>query len=424
VRRSRLVGIILVAALVAAIGAAVAYYVVSRKTADVHNGLSAPFSFTTDSGLPSSSTTTSGTSPKGPDYGPPWPFYGYSLSRTRDASALRSIRPPYRVAWSQPGGGLLEYPASYAEGVVYEAADSGYISARSIFTGKLIWHHKLKVALASPALGKGLLYVPSYDGRLYALSMKTGMPVWSHYLGGMLEGSPAVWRGRVFEGTLSGTMRAFNARNGRQLWSTSASGAVKQGPAVVSGRVYFGDYGGTMWCLSAISGHVIWRTHTAGLASGFSSGTFYSTPAVAYGRVYIGNTDDKVYSFVASTGQIAWTSTLPDWAYGSPAVSNGRVFATSFDGTFAALSARTGTMLWHHTLPTHTLGSPVVVGPYVYVADLGPAGNTRGQLFAFNPGTGHQVWSFHDGKYSTVSAGAGRLIVAGFSHLYVLVPHH
>ncbi|MGN6378674.1 MAG: outer membrane protein assembly factor BamB family protein [Gaiellales bacterium] len=417
-RRSRVIGIVIVVAMLAAIGAAAAYYVVGHRTGDVHKGLDEPFTLTSDS----TTTPTTTTGHSGPNYGPPWPFYGRTLSRTRDASDLTSIHPPYRVAWKQSGGGLLEYPATYAEGVVFEAADSGLVTARNIFNGKLIWHHKLKTVLASPAIGPKMIYLPSYDGRLYALSRKTGRTVWSHYMGGMIEGSPALWHGRVFEGTLSGTMRAFNAFTGRQLWSIPASGAVKQGPAVVGGRLFFGDYGGTMWCVQATNGHVIWRTHTAGLASGFRSGSFFSTPAVAYGRVYIGNTDGKVYSFVASTGVVAWTVTLPDWAYGSPAVSAGRVFATAYDGTFVALNARTGAVLWRDVLPYRTLASPVLVGRYVYVADKGPSGSARGQLFAYNPGNGKRVWYFPDGKYSTVSAGAGRLIVAGFGTLYALQP--
>jgi outer membrane protein assembly factor BamB len=206
------------------------------------------------------------------------------------------------------------------------------------------------------------------------------------------------------------------------LWSIPASGAVKQGPAIVGGRLYFGDYGGTMWCVHALNGHVIWKTHTAGLSSGFRSGSFFSTPAIAYGRVYIGNTDGKVYSFVASNGQVAWTITLPNWAYGSPAVSDGRVFATSYDGTVIALNARTGTTMWRHVLPYGTLASPVVVGPYVYVADRGKGASYKGQLFAYVPSTGKRVWSFPDGKYSSVVAGAGRLIVAGFFELYALKP--
>jgi outer membrane protein assembly factor BamB len=177
-----------------------------------------------------------------------------------------------------------------------------------------------------------------------------------------------------------------------------------------------------MYCLRAADGHVIWHTSTHGLSSGFRSGAFYSTPAVAYGRVYVGNTDYKIYSFVAATGQIAWTYTMPWWAYGSPAVSDGRVFATSADGTFAALNARSGGLLWKHKLPFHSLASPVVVGPDVYVADRGPSGGAKGHVYAFNPGNGHRVWTFHDGKYSSVIAAHGMLIVAGFGHLYALRP--
>ncbi len=143
---------------------------------------------------------------------------------------------------------------------------------------------------------------------------------------------------------------------------------------------------------------------------------------MAYGRVYIGNTDDKLYSFVAATGQVAWTYTMPNWAYGSPAVSNGRVFATSFDGTFGAFNARTGAVLWLHKLPYRGLSSPTVVGPYVYVTDLGPSPGSAGRLFAYDTSTGRLAWQFGDGKYATPIAAAGRLVVLGATHVYVLRP--
>ena len=143
---------------------------------------------------------------------------------------------------------------------------------------------------------------------------------------------------------------------------------------------------------------------------------------LAYGRIYIGNTDDKVYSFEAATGQVAWSYTMPNWAYGSPAVSGGTVFATSFDGTVAALSAHTGSVVWQHRLPYGSLSSPTVVGPDVYVSDLGPSPSSRGHVYAFNTSTGRLVWRFNDGKYASVIVAAGRLVVAGATHIYVLRP--
>ena len=56
-----------------------------------------------------------------------------------------------------------------------------------------------------------------------------------------------------------------------------------------------------------------------------------------------------------------------------------------------------------------------MIGDYVYV---GAHGNgPRGNLWAFNPGTGKQVWHFPDGLYSTVvAAGHNHLVVAGRTH--------
>jgi len=409
----------------AGLGAA-ANRLMHQKTGDVHRGLTVPF--VTGSGPDATTTaerpTKTSTKPRKqekPSLGPAWPFYGGSLDRTRSAEGGPALQPPFRIVWSSTAGGSLEYPPTYADGVVYEAADSGYVTAFDLLSGKKLWDRKFtKFVLGSPALGKRLLYFPSYDGRLHALDRRSGKSVWSTYIGGMLEGSPAVWQGRVYEGALSGSMRAFDASSGRLLWRFNTAGAVKHGPAIVGGRLYFGDYAGYVYCLNAKTGALVWRQHTSGLASGYRSGSFYATPAVAYGRVYISNTDGKVYSLVASNGELAWTHTFSDWAYGSPAVSKGRVFATAWDGSVAALSARTGSVLWSHRLPYRTLASPVAIGNLVYIADRGPAANRKGELFAFDVRTGRRVWRFGDGKYSSVITGGGRLIIAGFGHLYVL----
>ena len=400
------------------VGAAVTYRIATQRTGDVHSGAQSPFTSTSDP-VPTASSSTTHT---GPDYGPPWPFYGRTLDRNRDASDLSQIHPPYRQVWSKPGRGLLEYPPSYANGILYEIADSGSLQAFDVYTGRLLWARKYSMTLSTPAVVGNAIYFPTGNGELWALNARTGHTIWSVAMGEQSEGSPAVWAGRVIIGTLNGQMRAYGRFSGHLLWRFQAAGAVKHGPAVTDGRAYFGDYAGNMYCLNAADGRLVWETHTAGLSSGYRSGTFYATPAVSYGRVYIGNTDDKVYSFVASTGKIAWTYTMPNWAYGSPAVSDGRVFETSFDGTFVALDARTGAVIWSHHLPYRSLASPTVIGPYVYVADLGASGSSGGHVYAYTPSGGRLVWSFPDGKYSSVIAAAGRLVVAGFSHLYVLAP--
>ena len=417
-RRRTWAVIALCAALLLALAAA-GWILAHRRTGDVHNGAKLPF---TSEPEPTISTPTTGGG-KGQTnlerYGPAWPVYGRTMTRRRDASDLTQVRPPYSVVWRRTTG-FLEYPPSYRDGILYLTTDAGVVSARRLSTGNPIWQFRLHTTItAAPAVVGNRMYFGARDGVIYALGTRTGHVVWRTRVNAQMESSPAYAGTRLFMTDIAGHVRALDRRTGRILWTFKTAGPVKHGPALSGGKLYFGDYAGVMYCLNAADGHLVWRHSTNGLASGFSSGNFYATPAVAYGRVYIGNTDGKVYAFQAATGQVAWTYTMPNWAYGSPAVWAGHVYESSYDGTFVALSARTGALQWSHHLPYRSLGSPTVIGPDVYIADLGLRGE-RGHLYAYNAGTGQQVWRMNDGKYSTVIAAHNWLIVAGFSQLYAL----
>ncbi len=409
----------LAATVLVAGGAGAAWWVVHQRTGDIHRGGELPFTLTTTS----TNTSTSGKDGKhATDAGPAWPVYGRTVARTRDASDITDVAPPFRGEWKD-GTGFLEYPPSYRDGILYLASNNGFVSARTVNTGKVLWSFRVPVGVTGePAVARNRVFVGGRDRVVYALGARTGHVVWRRKMGDEIESSPAYGHGKLYMSDIGGHVRALDVDTGRVEWTFTASGPVKHGPALAEGRLFFGDYSGVMYCLDAVTGKLVWRHATHGLASGFSSGNFYSTPAVAYGRVYIGNTDDKVYAFEASDGQIAWTYTMPYWAYGSPGVWNGRVYATSYDGTFAALSARTGQLLWRHKLPYKTTASPTIIGRLVYVGDLGAGPGEHGHVTAFDAVSGRRRWFFNDGKYSTVIAAGGRLIVAGVSHLYALLP--
>ncbi len=396
-------------------GAAAAYMVVTRPAADVHNGASSPFTSTPEP--PASQPPASGNA-KGPDYGPPWPMYGLNPSHNRDASEQTGVHPPYLTVWRRTSHGILEYPPSYADGVLYAASDAGVVFARTL-KGDVLWQRRFPRVLNEPAVYKGRVYFGSYNGAIYALDAKTGHTVWKTGIGSGMESPPTVAFGKLYMGALDGRVRALDAATGRVLWSFHASGAVKSSITLQHGRLYFGDYAGVMYCIG-VNGHLRWKTGTNGLSSGFRSGTFYSTPNVRYGRVYVGNTDGKLYSFVASTGRIAWSHTMDGWVYGSPAVWNGLVFESSYNGLMQALDARTGDVRWSAHLPYKTTSSPTVIGSYVYVAAHG-SGRYTGNTWAFDPRTGRKVWHFPDGWYSTVvTAGPNRLVVAAPRYMYLL----
>jgi outer membrane protein assembly factor BamB len=395
-------------------GAAAAYVVVKRPAGDIHNGASSPFTSTPEP--PASSQPTTGA--QGPDYGNPWPMYGLNPSHNRDASDQTGVHPPYMTIWRRSAHGILEYPPSYAGGVLYAASDAGIVFAQTL-KGKLLWLRSFDRVLNQPAVYKGLVYFGSYDHLIYALDAKTGHTVWKTGIGTGMESPPTVAFGKVYMGALDGKVRALDAATGRVLWTFRASGAVKSSISLYHGHLYFGDYSGAMYCIG-INGHLRWKTGTNGLSSGFRSGTFYSTPNVRYGRVYIGNTDGKLYSFVASTGRIAWSHSMDGWVYGSPAVWNGLVFESSYNGLFQALDARTGNVRWSVHLSHKTTSSPTVIGQYVYVSAHGN-GKYTGNTWAFDPRTGRKVWHFPDGWYSTVvTAGPNRLVIAAPRYMYLL----
>src|SRR5262245_29319063 len=106
-RRWLILGVVVVLALLA--GAGLAWHLAHQRTADIHNGDSAFFSdpTTTQDEVTAPATTDKQQPFEGE---PPWPMYGYDVARTRDASAYRQIKPPFRTVWKRKEFGILEYP--------------------------------------------------------------------------------------------------------------------------------------------------------------------------------------------------------------------------------------------------------------------------------------------------------------------------
>jgi len=235
-----MLGVVVLLALVA--GLAVAWHLAKQPAADIHNGASAFFSD------PPTTTQTETTAPaathkKKPFQGePPWPMYGYNVARTRDASAFRQIKPPFHTVWKRKTFGILEYPPSFADGILYLATDSGWTQAIDARTGEPVWTRRLGAGLANEAaLSKTMMYVGSHDGHVYALSRKTGKIIWKTKVGSEVECSQLYYRGRVYSGSHSGQVRAMDAKTGHILWTFQASGEVKSGLSTADGWLYFGS---------------------------------------------------------------------------------------------------------------------------------------------------------------------------------------
>jgi outer membrane protein assembly factor BamB len=356
------------------------------------------------------------------------PFYGNRQTRDRQFTAIRSLNPPFKLAWQFGGNALLEFPATIWGNNLYLLDDGATVKRVNITTGKQIWaKHVGELSASTPSLDvahKELFVailsrtgstVGSTDGELAALSMRSGKTLWTFPVPSGTESSPMVVGHSVYFGDQAGTEYSLNIRTGHENWSLSTGGSIKAGAAYHDGNLYFGNYAGSFYAVNAKRGNVVW--------SDSPGGEFYSTPAIAYGRVYVGNNDDDAYSFVASDGAIAWTQSLDGYVYSGPAVANTpglgpTVYIGSYNGDLFALNAMSGSVRWSAFAGGAISGSATVVNNTVYVSTVYEKGS-----YGFNARTGQRVFYFPDGSYTTVVADRTALFLMGKYTLYKLVPH-
>jgi outer membrane protein assembly factor BamB len=386
----------LVALLVlAAAGAGVAWYLIERGTKDIRGSSTQEF-------VTSDETTTR---PEQEVETEPWPIYGLTPQRTRNAADF-SHRPPFRRVWAVRGRALVEFPPVIAYGRLYVANIQGLFRALDAKTGEEVWRRRLGfITAASPAVGDGIVYQPLMNepgtdratapGFLLAMDAETGDELW-RFEAGAVESSPLLHEGTLYFGSFDRRLHALDARTGRERWSFETGDRVKGAPAFWRGTVFTGSYDGKVYALDARTGKLRWSSEgQAGLAG---AGNFYAGPAVAYGRVFIGNTDGKVYAFGARSGDLLWSQTTGSYVYSSAAVADRTVYVGSYDRRFYALDAATGDIRWSFEAGGGISGSPTVMEGLVYFATL------RRKTFALDARSGEVVWEFPDGKYTPLVA--------------------
>jgi outer membrane protein assembly factor BamB len=351
----------------------------------------------------------------------PWPLYGLTSDRTRDAVDFHH-HPPFHTLWAYDAKSLLEFPPVIGYGRLYFANIRGTFTALDAETGKVDWRHPLGYkSAASPAVGDGVVYQPLMSrngtdpgpstGLLVALDAETGRIVW-RFQTGAVESSPLLIDGTLYFGTFDHRIYALDAKSKKVLWSYQTGGAVKGGPALWHGTIYTGSYDGKVYALDARTGKLRWSSGSRGGL--FHSGTFYATPAVAYGRVFIGNTDGRVYAYGAESGHLLWAKKTGGYVYSSAAISNKTVFVGSYDGHLYALDAATGDVKWKYDAGGPVSGAPTVMEGLVYFSSF------AGTTYALDMDTGKVVWRASGGRYTPIVADAERTYFVGQSKLRAL----
>jgi outer membrane protein assembly factor BamB len=351
----------------------------------------------------------------------PWPIYGLTRERTRDAAEFRH-RPPFRRDWVADGGSLLEFPPVIAYGRLYFSNSRGTFFAVDAETGKRVWRREFGyISAASPAVGDGVIYHPlmnrlgaernSSSGMLVAMSAETGREIW-RFRTGAVESSPLLLNRTLYFGTFDNRLYALDATTKRVRWSFETGDDVKGGPAYWRGTIFTGSYDGKVYAINARTGKLRWSSESQGGL--FGAGNFYAGPSVAYGRVYIGNTDGKVYAFGAESGDLLWAKTTGDYVYSSAAVVDRTVFVGSYDGYFYALDAATGDEKWSFNAKGSISGSPTVMAGLVYFSTF------ERKTYALDARTGRSVWTLPDGRYTPLVADEEHAYIVGRSKIFAL----
>ncbi|MFM8828787.1 MAG: PQQ-binding-like beta-propeller repeat protein [Actinomycetota bacterium] len=349
-----------------------------------------------------------------------WPEYGYDAQRTR-ANPDLDLPPPYRQAWKQDLGSLLEFPPVVNDGRLFVGTNKRRAYALDVDTGKILWWRKLTGrSAASPAIAGDLVLYTTINGYVEAMHQDDSQIAWRRDVGTSTESSPLIIGDRAYVGTLGGLVLCMDVRTGKLIWTARATGEVKSSLAQSGRQVIVGDYGGRITSFSAKTGRIRWRTTSPGrLLAG--AGTFYGNPAVAYGRIYASNVNRRIISLNSRDGSIAWVRVVGDWAYSSPAVNDETVYVGSYDKKLYALDAVTGGVRWTFEAGERIAGSATVIGDLVWFSTI--ARRPRdGRTFALDARTGERVFTFPDGRYTPATGVDGMLLLTGVRTVYGMKP--
>jgi outer membrane protein assembly factor BamB len=337
-----------------------------------------------------------------------WPLYGANPARTQVQSGI-TVRPPFRIVWRRDIGGLMEFPATTWQGVAYVHTMGGKLRAISMENGRVLWKRDAGSLMASsPAIDpkRGALVSTSMrPGYVSVRSLETGKLRWRYYTG-LTEPSPVIRNGIAYFGATNGNVYALDLDKHKPRWVYRGGVKITSSPALVGNRLYFGDYAGRVFALDARNGRVIWR--------GSAGSRVYGTVAVAGGRVFAPSVFSGLTALSARSGRLLWRVSAGSYVYSSPAAYRGRVYVGAYNGLVYSVSARSGRILWTRPAGGRVSAAVQVVDGLVYAASL------EGRISAWDWKTGNTVWTFPHGKYVPVSGSGERLLLHGATELFAV----
>lgn len=252
--------------------------------------------------------------------------------------------------------------------IIYSASASGFVQAREVKTGKLLWSSDTKIDLSSgPKIERDIIVVGSTGAVVIALSAKDGKKLWQSEVSNQLLAAPVIKDGQVYAKTIDGQLYAFSAYSGKQLWHYN-HGAPKlilrasSDPVVYSNLVLSGFADGKLDAINTSTGRVEWQRDVS-QAQGSSDVErlidIDASPIIRGDVVYVVSYQGDVSAISATSGRVLWQHKMS--AYRDMAIDKNRLYIVDAQSHVWALNRHNGMVLWQQKkLHNRNLNPPAV----------------------------------------------------------------
>jgi outer membrane protein assembly factor BamB len=287
-----------------------------------------------------------------------------------------------------------------------------------------------------PTVVDGVLYADSTDGKLAAFDATSGKTLWSKssrthgWFGwgdkkrkdATYAGGPAVSGDLLAVGTLDGHVYGVNAKDGSPRWEAELDSEVLASPVVDGDLVVVRTEDGRVYGLDAATGKRNWvyDQGTVPLLSLRGNGSLL----LANGVVFFGSDDGKLVALRADNGTKLWEQKFSNGegrteierlndADGAILLDGSTLYGAAYHGNLMAVDGPSGRPLWSHPFSTYT--SLALSGNVIFGV------NDQSQVWAFDKGTGTDIWKNDALKYRWLSGPAvqGNYVVVGDREGYV-----
>lgn len=338
-----------------------------------------------------------------------WVVEGGNAQRNRTVEA--QAIPPLRQGQEFTIGGDTTYgsPAVVAQGLIIAEGDRK-LHALALSDGAEQWQFPVIGSYLSPAVDGERVFIRSErgeEGWLYAISLEGGKELWAYRfprvgssinnVGGHVT-SPVTNGDRLFVGA-SQSIYAFDTADGALMWETDLGAPIVTSASVADNTVYVGDFTG-LHALDANSGEEQWHYPVDGLG-------LYFAPVIAGNQVIIAG-ESTIYSIHRASGELTWERNFVDAQIIPAGAADDAVYVKSATTLFA-VDPLSGEDIWSYQ------GGDFVSLPAVTATQLYVVVRTGGlaQIRGLSRLNGKEEWNMG----STALSNAAPVVAGGY--LYV-----